>query len=183
MARGTDRNDALRDAQAPAPRPDARGRDGIRRSFVDSSFGPSCRPCGRSGSTDRGRANDDIADERVAVALTRGGVAADGVRRRSVDLRTSRRLRCGIIRGDTAATRACRPTGARRRTWAGHASGSKRRVARCPGRHRGRSRAGGGITAKLVAVSGILALATMAACWFPARRAARIDPMQALRVD
>ena len=37
--------------------------------------------------------------------------------------------------------------------------------------------------ATLAAVSVVLTLSTAIACWFPARRASRIDPMHALRVD
>jgi putative ABC transport system permease protein len=33
----------------------------------------------------------------------------------------------------------------------------------------------------LALVCALLAIATVAACWFPARRASRIDPMQTLR--
>jgi ABC-type antimicrobial peptide transport system permease subunit len=35
----------------------------------------------------------------------------------------------------------------------------------------------------LLGVPAVLAAAAMAACWIPARRAARVDPIQALRTE
>src|SRR5581483_1682408 len=63
----------------------------------------------------RDRADADVVDERIAVAVARGRVAADDLRCRGARVRAARRVRRGVVCRGRAAARTCRAAGARRR--------------------------------------------------------------------